>query len=117
MDRNGTILCDLPEESSGHDYEYANEFCAYGRIYPGTQRTRTLYVYKTGELTEWGEVLPIEGTNYICVKDKNTQLWGMYDGDVLYPGVCNEISWKKTDAGYKFTMTRGAEKQEYIPVN
>lgn len=58
----------------------------------------------------------VDETNCIIVKNEASGLYGLYDGaDMVKEYLYNEISYNTYDN--LFTLTRGAETEEYTPVN
>lgn len=58
----------------------------------------------------------VDGTNCIIVQDKDSGLYGLYDGlSITKKCIYNDISFHE-EGGF-FTLIRGSEEEEYIPVS
>lgn len=56
----------------------------------------------------------VDGTNCIIVQDKDSGLFGLYDGlRITKKCIYNDISFHE-EGGF-FTQVRGSEEEEYIP--
>lgn len=57
----------------------------------------------------------VDGTNCIIVQNENSKLYGLYDGQQLIKDyLFNEISYDKYTN--TFSLIRGAETEEYVPI-
>lgn len=103
-DLNGTLRYIIPNTVDFRNPDYANEFYAAGPLY--------IIDLVTDEMTEWGSVEPVDGTNCIIVQDDDTELYGLYDGPELVETGYTEITYE----GTSIYLRRGDTVTEYTPV-
>lgn len=103
FDLNGDLRYIVPNSSGWDNPRYANEYYAAGPRY--------IVNLKTDERFDWGSVTPVDGTNYIIVKDDDSELYGLYDGLELVKNGYTEITAK----GTSIYLRLGGSETQYVP--
>lgn len=122
IDYTGTQICQLPDLPNYASYRgnaqyyleyeyYVNQYFAIAKNNGGDGSY--LINLQTLECSEWKRIVPLEGTNYICVQDENTELWSLYDKDEVVDNNCTNITYN----GETFHLIHGGETTTYTPAN
>lgn len=110
---DGTEVQRLPEPEFMEEYINVNDYYVLMRDTEGSGCDIMLERNFLDKIF-YGNLEMVDGTNCIIVKNENSGLYGMFDGLTMKKdGLYNEISYDE-ESGV-FTLTRGAEIEEYVP--
>jgi len=116
LDQSGAVVDELPNTKVHGEYinyTYVNSFYGCGYCSIGNSHYEGVVNRQTGEVTEWAEITPVNGTECLIVQDSTSELYGLYDGEELVePVMYSECYFD----GIQIVLTAGAETKFYTPI-
>lgn len=123
IDKEGNRICQLPNIPSWdtryskgggevlYTYSYyVNQYYAIAVTHGGGGYLINL---QSLEYSDWKSIVPFEDSNCVAVKDKNTELWSLYDGTTLVDSNCTNIKYSGAGMELHFKLYHGNEYIEY----